>query len=136
MPHELSWLIEGEVIYNRNWGDGTLEETREIIREFREFLDQSDRPFIHFLIDNRDLTSSPSLISSTKVVREEPPHPRAGWLVSVQVSNPILHFFTDVTMQLTKQRYRSFHTLPEAIAFLKEADGTVSWDKLPEAFKA
>lgn len=135
MPYEITWLIEGEVIYNRNWGAGTIEETRAIIREFRALLELSDRPFVHYLVDNREVTSSPSLIESTKVVREEPQHPRAGWLIAVQVTNPVLHFFTDVTMQLTKQRYRSFRTIPEAVAFLMQVDDTVNWEKLPEAFK-
>lgn len=135
MPHEISWLIEGEVIYNRNWGAGSEEETRQIIRDVRALVDQSDRPLVHAIIDNREVTATPSLIASAKVVREEPSHPRSGWLISIQVTNPVLHFFTDVAMQMTKQRYRSFHTLPEGLAFLKATDDTVSWDKLPEAFK-
>lgn len=135
MPYEIGWLIENEVMYNRNWGVGTVEDIYGAMMASREMIDSSDRPVVHLLIDNRESTESPKLIESAKVVRSVPPQERAGWVVTVHTSRAITRFLSDVAIQMTGARYRSFNSIQEALDFLRSVDDTVSWEKLPEAFK-
>lgn len=135
MAYEVSWLIEGQVIYTRSWGEGSEEDMRNTMTQTITLISSSSRPYVHVVSDNRDLTSVPSMVVLAKVAREIPIPDHAGWLVTVQTANPVLRFFTDVVTQIMGRRYRSFKTLGEALQFLKTIDETVEWDKLPEAFK-
>ncbi len=144
MPFKSAWYVEGQVIYTRVWGAITSEELHANILDVQQhYYEQSTQLFVHQLVDNRAVSQQ---LSGRDMVSAMPktPHPRAGWSLIIGQVHPVARFLSDVAMQVIRLRFRFYKTPEEAIAFLKEADNTIDWDKadnslfnapLPEAEK-
>lgn len=129
MPYTVDWYIENEIIYTRYSSVTTTEELRESLVKSKALMDSSPRPLVHSIIDVGDVVEAVALKDSLSVVREVGTHPRAGWSITIREESMLVKMAAAMGSSLFRLRYRSFSTLDEAIALLKEMDQTISWDK-------
>ena len=123
MPFETRWLIANRVVYQRFYGDVTIEEFADSVAEIRQFID-SGTPLVHAIGDLTTVQKYPSLIQMSKVAQSNPTLPNVGWTVLL-VTNPLLRFFGTVLAQFTVERIRTVGTLQEAMQFLLSRDQTI-----------
>jgi hypothetical protein len=133
MPYSVAWYVEKQVVYARYLGDLTTQEFREYLEVVeRDYLDHGETPLVHILVDIAQSTSLPTLEQLTASVRRNI-HPKSGWMLVTGVTNPASRWIGEFVSRLFKFRYRSFNTLPEAVAFLKEKEPTIDWAKADES---
>ena len=124
MPFEISWYQPGRVVLLKADGTLTPEDVQGIVAETgATLIDSTD--LIHFLVDTRTLQKIENIPAALKAVQSGPTHPNMGWMIVVGKMNQLVKFAMDFVGLLTKSRYRRFDTMPEALNFLKEIDGTI-----------
>lgn len=133
MPYVIDWHVENHIIYARHWGKATKEDLRSFILDIHRFASQSDKVLVHTISDTSEVTENLTLKDTLEVVREVGAHPRIGWSITIGEKNIIEKFISSVARQLFKIRQRSFDSFEEAVAFLKEMDTTIDWDKANSA---
>jgi hypothetical protein len=125
MPYDISWLVEKQVINLILDGEMTVETIDEMSKAIIEYLDSSDKPLVHLLIDDSNARSSIRHIKSVTEVGKSLSHPRFGWLIIYGSTNKTYQFMAYMISQVTKIRHRRFGTLDEAIQFLQTVDVTL-----------
>jgi hypothetical protein len=147
MPYKVSWLVPGIVIHDRIWGEldaATVQKTSQIIADMLNE-NSSDPNLVHLLVDIRDATKLPRLMTEASKLSEDMPHvkhPRLGW--SILVSNNIVaRFLGSLSNHLSKTRFTAVSTPEEAVAFLRARTSAIIGDveivddaTLPEKEKA
>lgn len=128
MPFETRWLIANRVVYQRFYGDVTIEEFADSVAEIRQFID-SGTPLVHAIGDLTGVQKYPSLIQMSKVAQANPAMANIGWTVLL-VTNPLLRFFGTVLAQFTVERIRTVATFQEAMQFLLTRDQTIPADEV------
>lgn len=128
MPFETRWLIANRVVYQRFYGDVTIEEFADSVAEIRQFID-SGMPLVHAIGDLTGVQKYPSLIQMSKVAQANPAMANIGWTVLL-VTNPLLRFFGTVLAQFTVERIRTVATFQEAMQFLLTRDQTIPADEV------
>jgi hypothetical protein len=124
MPFEVSWYQPERVVQLKTEGVLTPEDVAGIVANTGQTLIDSST-LVHFLVDTRNLQRIENIPAALKAVQSGPPHPNMGWMIVVGRMNPMVKFVLDFVGLLTKSRYRRFDTMPEALSFLKEIDGTL-----------
>ncbi len=128
MPVEITWIIPLRVIYERFYGDVTIEDIRQV-EEAMPGLMAEGVPLIHTLIDVSAAESSPNLreIQRSTSMRA---YDGEGWRIIIGVDG-LGRFMGSVIFQLMGQRYRMFDTLEQAAAFLSDQDETITLPAQP-----
>jgi hypothetical protein len=123
MAHEISWLLEGRVIFVRLTGVQTAEAASLFDREILPYLDNVQAPLVHLVFDTVGLEQLPGIgvLSRFQWLK----HPKTGWVVGYPKPNGAIAFITGFVSQLFKLRFRTFDTSQEALAFLQDVDATL-----------
>src|ERR1051326_3493267 len=94
MPTQLSWFLENRVMLLTSHGAVSDQDLFDIDQPVIDYLNQSNAPLVHLIIDHRDATTTPSVKASTQL--KWPKHPRNGWGIMVGLTNPIQRFMVAV----------------------------------------
>jgi hypothetical protein len=133
MPYSIAWYVPNHVVYVRYWDGLTAQEFREYLNAVEhDYLDHGHSALVHIVVDTAQATSLPTLEQLTSSIRRNI-HPKSGWMLVSGVTNPATRWMGEFASKLFKFRYRSFNTLPEAMAFLKEKEPTVDWSQADES---
>ncbi len=119
MSVDVRWGVENRVIQCTMWGDVTIEELREAIKQGELMFESSPYDLIHDVIIAHELLSYPGLPGLLEL-REFFRHPKFGWAILIS-DDKIVSFFTTV-IAAVNHRFRSFPTIGEGITFLESRD--------------
>lgn len=128
MPVDVSWYIEGRIVYIRYHGDVTVEDKRIGAEEECDFLDKGTTPLVHVLLDITDQTSSPTNIRLIqKALDKALTHPAKGWTLAYGKEEfRMENYVNSVVTQPYQARYRTYVTQKEALEFLLYVDSTLA----------
>jgi hypothetical protein len=123
MSIQLSWYLENRVMLLVNHDQNTDQDMLAIDQPMINYLNQSNAPLVHVIMDNIGSTYTPSI----KVLKtlQYPKHPRLGWLILIGLINPFQRFIAAVVTTFFKTRLRMVNTMDEALDFLNEVDSTL-----------
>ena len=122
MPSEINWYIPNRVLYVREYGALTLDDTLATNEQAREHLDGSTRK-LHILIDHTDLESAPRSLSGLVKTLDTFRHPNMGWFVIIgHGSNRYFRALAQFITHFFGTNMREVDSLGEALAFLVEID--------------
>lgn len=133
MPYTLHWYIDQEIVYVHFSGKILPEDMRMCLLEVNERIAASPRHLVHAIIDVGDITIPVPPMESLKIVREIPPHERAGWNITLREHSTLMKIGIAFGTSLLKTRARAFETLAEVDTFLKDVDSTLSWERANKA---
>lgn len=134
MPATISWYIENEIVYTHYTGGLTLTEFEEHISDAKDMLESSPRDLVHIIADVGDVEEALPLPDVLKAIRNFGQFPaNAGWFVILREKSLIVRLGFTMGTSLFKARTRAFNTMEETIAFLKEKDEAITWDKADES---
>jgi len=129
MALKTRWYVQDAVIYVQFWGETSVDDMRQYIQDAYELSDQSERSLVHVIADSSNVTKGVNIKDVMKTLANVKPHPKAGWNITIGEKDKLIRFTTDVARQLLRLRTRSFDTMDQAIAFLKDIDHSIDWDK-------
>lgn len=132
MAYSNQWYLPGQILYNRFWGEPTVDELRAALLEQRQMFAASGRPLIHVISDSSAVTRPVPTNESVQVVRELGPSPQSGWTLIVGEKNAVVRLTVSVTRHVLNLRVRYCDTIPQAIAFLKDMDESIDWSLADE----
>ena len=136
MPYSIAWYVERQVVFVRYTGQFTAEEFQDYLQTVeRDYLDQGEGPLVHILVDISQAASTPTLKQLAAGIGRDL-HPKSGWMIVIGVANPAARWIGEFVSTLFRFRYRSFSTLSDALAFLKDMDQTIDWAKADESVLA
>lgn len=135
MAIEVSWMIEGRVIYAR--GTDSVDDMAARNHIYLQMIEEAGQPpMVHVIVDYTGAPSRNRLVGihyyvdSPKLSLDEArsrlvAHPLLGWMVMVGAPNPSLKLAGRVLA--AEGRYHRHHcdTLEEAFAFLEKEDATL-----------
>lgn len=121
MPSEVRWLIDNKVVYNRVWGDFSVEELRSVTLASLELwrTQPADQP-MHIVTDLTGVTSHPRSLEEMRLAFPNEYHDNLGWFVLVS-TNKLSLFLTTALLHLfyPQLRTRAFRTVTEAETFVR-----------------
>ena len=129
MPYSVDWYIENEITYTHYSGVTTADELRASLMQVQNLFSSSPRPLVHSIIDVGDVVEAVALKDTLSIMREVGNPPQAGWSITIREKSMLVKMGAALGASIFKLRYRSFGTLDEGVALLKEMDQTISWDK-------
>lgn len=124
MSIEVSWYVEGHVVYCRYFDDVTIDDKQVGAEKEYEYLEDGAVPLVHVLLDITDQTSSPTEIKDIQNALDKVlSHPAKGWTIAFGKEEFRLeNFVNTVVTQSYSARYRTFATKREALEFLLHVD--------------
>jgi hypothetical protein len=123
MPYEIWWMVEQRVVYQRCYGELTIEELKANNDEFVACLMQGT-PLVHTIVDLTEVTKFPLKLNDMAQAfkRSDEAVARLGFTLVVG-ANPMFNFFGRVLTQLwNKARFRMCTTTQEAVEMLGQVD--------------
>lgn len=129
MAHILGWYIENEVIYLQYGSEVTVQEMQDLLAAVNAYVEQTQRPLVHIVIDLTRIVKPLSLVETVKSLKGVRPHPRMGWTITIGEQDKLVKFIASVARQIWGLRQRSFNSLPEALDFLRDIDTRLDWSK-------
>lgn len=126
MPIEITWLVEGRVLYDRITESPSLDEFRAGGRRLGELMTRDDEPLVHILLDISAMKRMPSQIGAmSEASRPFMSHPNAGWIIAFGSRDRMVNLIGTIVSQIFRSRFRFFHSLDEALTFLQEQDSSL-----------
>jgi len=125
MIAEIRWLIENKIVLANPEGSPLVDELMLASETLQTFIDESDAPLVHILIDESKLQSMPV---SLKVLTDAfgfLKHPRLGWFIIYGNDDRMKKFISSMLTGITKVRHRRFDTIEESLQFLVTVDSTL-----------
>lgn len=116
MSIQVSWLVEGQLVYWKSIGVDTDDEYAEAQEEALRLYDASNASLVHMILDFSELERSATIDFNKE--QKIPLHPKNGWNIFVALENPLLKMLTAVKGGQAKARMRWFSTIEEALEFL------------------
>lgn len=129
MNYSNRWYITNEILYVRYWHESTPEIVVQQIDEMYTMLNQSSGNAIHVIVDATYVTKPLSVKDYSKLVGHYKTHPKYRWTLMVAQKNALIRFVSTIGMHLFNTRQRTFDTVDEALAFLKEIDPDINWSQ-------
>ncbi|MBZ0282014.1 MAG: hypothetical protein K8L97_14845 [Anaerolineae bacterium] len=123
MPVETRWYVDKRILYQRFYGDITLEDFKQSVEAVGAFVAEG-HPLVHAIADVLDVEKWPPLTKLSKFAPRQG-FPGMGWTLII-VSSPALRFVTGLLVQFTMSNFRMAATLNEALEFLTERDNTLT----------
>lgn len=133
MPYLIDWYIPDEVIYIHYTGETSPDELRESLIQLQSMIDSSSRQLVHVISDAGDVTKPLAPKDALSVVREVGTHDRSGWNIILREKSFLVKMGVAFGMSVFKTRNRTFDTLEEANAFLKQMDADLNWNKVNQS---
>jgi hypothetical protein len=124
MPYEVKWMYENHLVYDRLFGDVTIQDAAETSQLLEQHLSeghQAGAPLVHIIVDMSEATSTPFNLREIHQVMTHLKHPALGW-TAVLGPSKLVGMLASLITQLFKARYRTFQSIDEAVAFLKTQD--------------
>jgi hypothetical protein len=110
-------------------GDSSDQDLLDIDQQVINYLNQSDAPLVHFIMDQRNAPPVPSskVAAQIKVATQLkwPKHPKYGWAIMVGPTNSLQRFIIAVATNFFKVRQRTFITMDEGLDFLNDIDSSL-----------
>lgn len=126
MAINVTWLIEGHVLYNRIEGMLTTEELRAGSAQMRQMLDQGEHKLVHALFDLTRAQGVPLQISTiSEITQPFLTHPNTGWIIAFGTQNGMIRMISSIVSQTFRTRFRFYPEREEAIHMLQSLDATL-----------
>jgi hypothetical protein len=125
VPIEVSWYVQGRVIYKRYYGVltiGDLQASNALVAEYVA----SGKPLVHIIVNSQDVTKHPYSLKdiNSTIPRTKSFHDGLGW--TVMVSTHYIHrFMGQMASQMTRARFQTAVSLDEALQFLSSVDDSL-----------
>ena len=133
MPYTMGWYIKNEVLFAQCGVSLSVEEAHNLLMDVNANTAQSNHPAVHAIFDLSKIEKPLGLLETAQALRGATAHPRVGWMVTVGEQDKLVKFSSTVARQLLRARQRSFLTIEEAIAFLKDIDSTIDWSQADDS---
>lgn len=121
MPFEISWLVEGRVIFAKLSGVLNEQDATLYDEHICYYLNWGKAAYIHSVVDCTQLQQIPSFqtLAHMKLLQ----HPHLGWTVTIGTNrNKVVHMLMSMMSQRGKGRLRQVEEMDDALAFLQEID--------------
>lgn len=124
MSVDISWYLEGRIIYIKYYDDVTIDDKRTGAEQECALLDAGTAPLVHVLLDITDQTSAPTNIKAIQDALDKAlKHPKKGWTLAFGKEEfRMENFINSVVTQSSSARYRTYVTLKETLEFLVYVD--------------
>jgi hypothetical protein len=129
MPQTIDWYIENEIIYVRYSGVVTPDDMRTSLQSSNDMIVRSPRHVVHAITDVGDVTKPLNPKDSLEIIREITPHERAGWTVVLREKSVLIKVGLMFSTSVLKTHTKACDTMADTIAFFKEIDPDLTWDK-------
>ncbi len=132
MPAKIDWLIPGQVIYQRWWGLGTLDDMRWANQKSLDmFAQYPDQPLIHCIANATGQEKIDAGLQQISQIYTALDHPQAGWVLLID-NNPLIRFMGNIALKIGRRgtRLRFINNMDEWKPFLKERDTMIDWDMI------
>ncbi len=130
MAFELSWLLEGRVLYARLYGTVTEQDDDAADWLVEAFLNQSNGLPVHVVTDTTGIEQIQSDIKPSRDVEREHPlckHPALGVRLSVSSARaPLFRYLSPFLSEAFKPSPLTFHSLDAGLAYLCQIDRSLS----------
>jgi len=130
MAHKTIWIVERRVLYTHFSGNISQPELEGYMNDIVVEIPKGI-PMVHQITNSLEmgkvevsLKTLQTLINGYKMVSA------LGWNIDIN-RNPINKMFAGIGSQIARARFRTFSTMDEAVAFLREHDDTlvnVQWN--------
>jgi hypothetical protein len=131
MAYKVAWYIEGRVLYIHGPDVLSLETISQINDDAIQYLDTGTSR-IHLVVDARSVRVMPHNLVELRKVSRLMDHFLIGW-IAVITSDPVVSFLASAIPQmLTRSHSRVVSDFDDAIAFLKETDPSIDWERVDE----
>lgn len=124
MPYELKWYIKDAVIYQRSYGEVTMQETTEMGDIIREMMRNTGRE-VHLISDSSEATKTPRDLSQLKSLTKIDPEIQAGWVISVSPSAAAAVTLRFISLLMNLKMVHMV-TVDKAIVYLHKQDSTLA----------
>lgn len=133
MGFEISWLVEGRVLYARMQGVVSNRDDEQFDDAVGVFLNGANGLPVHLITDYSSVERVETVISPTHAVESNiARHPALGIrLTSGTQVNPIARYFTPFVSTLLKPGSQRFATRDNALDYLYASDPTLPAPGLP-----
>lgn len=125
MPASMHWHIPGRVLYQRLYGDLTLEDIHQLNRDFLQMRASEGTGKVHSILDVRDVGEFPRQLRELNGILTPDATGTSGWMVVV-TTNPLIRFIASVTVHLAQLRMHTCTQVEDAERFLLHHDATLS----------
>lgn len=118
----MDWVIEGQLLYGRMWGEWGSQDMQKWDVEIQEMLEAARQRdlILHAIWDQSEVKKLASIQDYMRL--EARLHPSAGWNVIINSPNAAQKFILSAATQLMKMRLRFVNSLDEAVDLLKSVD--------------
>lgn len=130
MPFTIDWLIPGQVIFLRVFGVITEDDMRASFESVNNMIESSNYPHVHLIDDTGDVEKPISPLKALDIGRQIGIHERLGWALITREKSVLVKMGTAFGSSLVKSKVKSFETLEDAEAFLKDVDASLKWDQI------
>ncbi|MCL4247454.1 MAG: STAS/SEC14 domain-containing protein [Anaerolineae bacterium] len=120
MSNEVTWHLEGQVIYMRLSGMVTVEDIKQA-SETVTAMAPAESTRVHLIVDLRDLQKFPTQLKELASVIPNIPRRGNGWLLFVS-QNAFVRFLSSTLAQMASRRMKVFDDPQAALDFLQLMD--------------
>ena len=118
MPIDVMRVASDRIILVCFTGDFAIPDLRNAVEQIEQLLDAAEVT-THLIIQVDSVTSYPTNIKQIYESVSKTTNPKMGWLIGCGL-HPMMIFALSVITQLTATKIRTFPTLEDGIAFLKQ----------------
>lgn len=123
MPIQLSWVVPEKLIHQQLLENITTEEAIQRAEDALQMMSASTAATVHILSDLTYTTHIPmSLRFLTEAVRPLAQHPKMGYVIVLGNQSAIMSAVAVTVSQLSRTRYKSVHSIEEAVTYLRLVD--------------
>lgn len=122
MPHTSRWLLKDKIFTIKMVGHFTKEDLANFNKDVSDFLNSSETPPVHGIVDDSELTTVSLSLSQVKDTLSAVFNTNVGWFIAVGQGNPIFNFLGKISTGLAHVNYRRVDSMEEAIALILEND--------------
>lgn len=128
MPCQIQWYAEKRVVYQRLYGNITLEDVRYVNQQSAVYL-SAGIPLVHVIVNLTEVEHFPTSLGTIREMLKAPSQKDAtGWVLIYGADNPLLRFVASMVAQLAgeKVRLRMVDDLAQAVEIIRQQDETLA----------
>lgn len=129
MPYTIDWLVTHKVIYSSFSGETTEDDMRDSLLAAKNMIESSENPHVHVISDTGNVTKALPSHKALQISRQIGMHDRLGWNIVIRERSALVKMGVAFATVVAKSKTRSFDSLADAEAFLRQMDESVDWDK-------
>ncbi len=124
MPYSIDWEVEGRVVYERVYGDITVEELVRFNSDVSRLITKNGRPPVHIIMDLSEIGHYPYNLKDLMGIVRQTDDDQMG-LTLIITQNPSVRFMASTMGQFAGPRLLVFNTEQETLEFLTNRDKTL-----------